>query len=64
MVLGQADYLGQKFLTGVGEATKDLSPLKLLHKEQNFDKVEMDSDENVLSLSYWLYIWSIEQAGG
>jgi POT family proton-dependent oligopeptide transporter len=67
MVLGQAVFIwGQKFLTGVGEATKDLSPAEAAAKNKPLTKVEMDRMK-VMLISFLLIIvfWgAFEQAGG
>ncbi len=67
MLLGQAVFVwGQKFLTGVGEATKDLSPIEAAAKKRPLNKVEVDRMK-VMLISFLLIIvfWgAFEQAGG
>lgn len=67
MLLGQAVFVwGQKYLKGVGEATKDLSPAEAEAKKRPLTKVEMDRMK-VMLISFALIIvfWgAFEQAGG
>ena len=67
MLFGQAVFVwGQKFLTGVGEATKDLSPAEAEAKNRPLTKVEIDRMK-VMLISFLLIIvfWgAFEQAGG
>ena len=67
MLLGQAVFMwGQKFLTGVGEATKDLSPIEAAAKAKPLTNVEWDRMK-VMGISFLLIIvfWgAFEQAGG
>jgi len=67
MVVGQIVYMwGQKFLTGVGEATKDLTPAEAEAKKRPLTQVELDRMK-VMLISFLLIIvfWgSFEQAGG
>jgi POT family proton-dependent oligopeptide transporter len=67
MLLGQAVFVwGQKYLKGVGEATKDLSPIEAAAKKRPLTKVEVDRMK-VMLISFLLIIvfWgAFEQAGG
>ena len=67
MLLGQAVFMwGQKFLTGVGEATKDLNPEEAAAKAKPLTAVEWDRMK-VMGISFLLIIvfWgAFEQAGG
>ncbi len=67
MVLGQAVFmLGQKYLVGVGEATKDLSPAEMEAKRKPLTSIEIDRVK-VMLISFVLIIvfWgAFEQAGG
>lgn len=67
MVVGQAVFMwGQKFLTGVGEATKNMSPAEIEAKKRPLTQVEKDRMK-VMFISFLLIIvfWgSFEQAGG
>lgn len=67
MVLGQVVYMwGQKFLTGVGESTKDMSPKEKEAKSRPLTSVEQDRMK-VMFISFLLIIvfWgAFEQAGG
>ena len=67
MLLGQAVFMwGQKFLSGVGEATKDLSPAEAAAKAKPLSNIEWDRMK-VMGISFLLIIvfWgAFEQAGG
>lgn len=67
MLIGQAVFMwGQKFLRGVGEATKDLSPEEIEAKKRPLTAVEVDRMK-VMGISFLLIIifWgAFEQAGG
>lgn len=67
MLLGQAVFMwGQKFLEGVGEATKSLSPEEAAAKKRPLTRVEKDRMK-VMLISFLLIIvfWgAYEQAGG
>lgn len=67
MLVGQAVFMwGQKFLKGVGEATKDLSPSEAEAKAKPLTSVEWDRMK-VMGISFLLIIvfWgAFEQAGG
>jgi len=67
MVVGQAVFMwGKKFLTGVGEATKDLTPAEAASKARPLTNVEWDRMK-VMGISFLLIIvfWgAFEQAGG
>ncbi len=67
MLVGQAVFMwGQKFLKGVGEATKDLTPAEKEAKDRPLTQVEKDR-VYVMLLSFLLIIvfWgAFEQAGG
>lgn len=67
MLLGQAVFMwGQKFLKGVGEATKDLSPTEAAAKAKPLTNIEWDRMK-VMGISFLLIIvfWgAFEQAGG
>ena len=67
MLVGQIVYIwGQKYLKGVGEATKDASPEEMAAKKRPLTQVEKDR-MIVMFLSFLLIIvfWgAFEQAGG
>jgi POT family proton-dependent oligopeptide transporter len=67
MVLGQAVFMwGQKFLKGIGEATKELSPAEQEAKKRPLTSIEKDRVK-VIFISFGLIIvfWgAFEQAGG
>ncbi|MEQ8909506.1 MAG: peptide MFS transporter [Vicingaceae bacterium] len=67
MLVGQAVFMwGQKFLQGIGEATKDLTPAEKEAKKRPLTKVEKDR-MLVMLISFLLIIvfWgAFEQAGG
>lgn len=67
MLLGQAVFMwGQKFLSGVGEATKDLSPAEAAAKAKPLSNIEWDRMK-VMGISFLLIIvfWgAFEQAAG
>ena len=67
MVLGQIVYMsGQKYLVGVGEATKDLDSAVLAAKKKPLTSLEIDRIK-VMLISFLLIIvfWgAFEQAGG
>lgn len=67
MVIGQIVYMwGHKFLKGVGEATKDLTPAELAAKKKPLTSIEFDRIK-VMLISFILIIvfWgAFEQAGG
>lgn len=67
MVIGQTVYMwGHKFLKGVGEATKDLTPAELAAKKKPLTSIEFDRIK-VMLISFILIIvfWgAFEQAGG
>lgn len=67
MLLGQAVFMwGQKYLKGVGEATKDLSPDEAAAKAKPLTSIEIDRMK-VMGISFLLIIvfWgAFEQAGG
>ncbi|MEQ8625557.1 MAG: peptide MFS transporter [Vicingaceae bacterium] len=67
MVIGQIVYMwGQKFLKGIGEATKDLTPAEEAAKKRPLTQIEMDRMK-VMGISFLLIVvfWgSFEQAGG
>lgn len=67
MVLGQIVFIGgQKYLKGVGESTKNLSPAEAEAKKRPLTQVEWDRMK-VMLISFLLIIvfWgSFEQAGG
>ena len=67
MVLGQVVFMwGGKYLKGIGEATKDLSPEEAAAKKKPLTKVEIDRMK-VMGISFLLIIvfWgAFEQAGG
>ena len=56
MLLGQAVFMwGQKFLSGVGEATKDLSPAEAAAKAKPLSNIEWDRMK-VMGISFLLII--------
>ncbi len=67
MVLGQTVFmLGQKYLTGIGEGTQNLSPSELAAKKRPLTGIEKDRIK-VMLISFVLIIvfWgAFEQAGG
>ena len=67
MVVGQIVFMwGQKFLEGIGEATKNLTPTEAEAKKKPLTQVEWDRMK-VMGISFLLIIvfWgSFEQAGG
>ena len=67
MLIGQAVFMwGQKYLVGVGEATKDASPEEVEAKKRPLTQVEKDRI-SVMLISFLLIIvfWgAFEQAGG
>ncbi|MFB1023543.1 MAG: peptide MFS transporter, partial [Vicingaceae bacterium] len=67
MVLGQVVFMwGNKYLEGIGEATKDLSPAEAEAKKKPLTPVEVDRMK-VMGISFLLIIvfWgAFEQAGG
>lgn len=67
MILGQTVFmLGQKYLIGVGEATKDLDPVEMAAKKRPLTNIEKDRVK-VMLISFLLIIvfWgAFEQAGG
>lgn len=67
MLLGQAVFMwGQKFLKGVGEATKDMDPVEARARKQPLSPIERDR-MLVMFISFLLIIvfWgAFEQAGG
>jgi POT family proton-dependent oligopeptide transporter len=67
MLVGQAVFMwGRKFLKGVGEATKDLSPKEAEAKKKPLTAIEVDRMK-VMGISFLLIIifWgAFEQAGG
>jgi POT family proton-dependent oligopeptide transporter len=67
MLLGQAVFMaGQKYLTGVGEATKDMTEAEMEAKKRPLSTVEKDRMK-VMMISFALIVvfWgAFEQAGG
>lgn len=67
MVIGQAVFMwGNKYLEGIGEATKDLSPEEAEAKKRPLTSIEKDRMK-VMGISFLLIIvfWgAFEQAGG
>jgi POT family proton-dependent oligopeptide transporter len=67
MILGQVVFMwGNKYLEGIGEATKDLSPAEAEAKKKPLTPVEVDRMK-VMGISFLLIIvfWgAFEQAGG
>ncbi|MFT6166978.1 MAG: POT family proton-dependent oligopeptide transporter [Vicingaceae bacterium] len=67
MVIGQAVFMwGNKYLEGIGEATKDLSPAEAEAKKRPLTSIEIDRMK-VMGISFLLIIvfWgAFEQAGG
>ena len=67
MLLGQVVFMaGQKYLVGVGEATKNMSPVEIEAKKRPLTNIEIDRMKVIL-LSFVLIIvfWgAFEQAGG
>jgi len=67
MLLGQAVFMaGQKYLTGVGEATKDMTKAEMEAKKRPLTTVEKDRMKvMVISFALIVVFWgAFEQAGG